>query len=135
MTDSPSGYARDVHRANRAQTDNGHSHPAAVVRRLEEIDRDLSERQNSYETAAGDRARLIRDWEKRLAVCMRTAKGSDANARKASALVAATGQDDLYERLTDAEGRFEALKAVSRVLEVRSAIGMSVLKSQGRAGL
>jgi hypothetical protein len=129
MTDSRSGYARDTYR-NR---DQDHSAPGAVMARLAAIEEDLATRQGEYEEAAGERARLIRDWEKRLAMARPQVKGSDADARKAAALVMAAEQDDLYERLTDAESRFEALKAVSRVLETRSAIGMSILKSQGRA--
>lgn len=109
------------------------SHPAAVQERLSEIEEDLAGRQNDYEQAADDRARLIRDWEKRLAICHATAKGSNADSRKASALVAAIEQDDLYERLKDAEARYDSLRAVVRVLEVRSTIGMSILRSQGRA--
>jgi hypothetical protein len=47
---------------------------------------------------------------------MAHAKGSNAETRKASALVAAIEQDDLYERLSDAEGRYEALRVVMRTL-------------------
>jgi hypothetical protein len=62
-----------------------------------------------------------------------TAKGGDANARKQAALVIAADQDELYERLTDAESAYAALHAVVKVLEVRATIGMSILRSQGRA--
>jgi hypothetical protein len=101
--------------------------------RLAAIDDDLAERMNEYESAATDRARLVRDWEKRIAGHRITAKGSDAEARKAAALGAAIGQDDLYERLLDAEGRFEGTKAVIKVLETRSMIGMAILRAQGRS--
>jgi hypothetical protein len=110
-----------------------HDAPAAVIQRLSEIEQDLAIRQGDLEVAADDRARLVRDWEYRLAIAQKTAKGNDAGARKAAALVAAIEQDDLYERLQDAEGRWEALRAVVRVLEARSVIGMSILRSQGRA--
>ena len=110
-----------------------HSHPGAVLGRLAEIENDLAERMNEYETAAGDRARLIRDWERRLAISTATAKGGDANARKQAALVMASAQDDLYDRLRDAEGAYAALHAVVRVLETRATVGMAILKSQGRA--
>lgn len=109
------------------------SHPAAVMQRLAEIEHDLGERQNEYEDAAGARARLIRDWEKRLARATATAKGGDANARKQAALVMAADQDELYESLTTAESEYAALHAVVKVLEVRATIGMSILRSQGRS--
>lgn len=110
-----------------------HSNPAAVITRLSEIEQDLAERQNEYETAAGDKARLVRDWEKRLAIATATAKGGDANARKQAALVIAAEQDDLYDRLMGAEGAYAALHAVVKVLETRATIGMSILRAQGRA--
>lgn len=110
-----------------------HSHPGAIMARLEEIEKDLAERQNPFEQAADDRARLLRDWEKRLAICGRTAKGQSADIRKASALCAAIEADDLHERLADAEARYEALRSVTGVLEKRSLIGMAILKAQGRA--
>lgn len=109
-----------------------HSHPAAVIQRLAKIENDLAERQNEYEQAAEDRARLIRDWGKRIARATAQAKGRDAEARKQAALVMAAEQDDLYDRLMDAEARYAALHAVIRVLTDRSTIGMSILRSQGR---
>lgn len=108
------------------------SHPAAVLARLAEIETDLAERQNAYEEAAGAKFRLVRDWEKRLAIASAHAKGGDANARKQAALVIAASQDDLYDRLTDAESEYAAVHAAVRVLETRSTIGMAILKSQGR---
>jgi hypothetical protein len=108
------------------------SHPAAVLERLAQIEHDLGERQNEYEEAAGARARLIRDWEKRLAIATAKAKGGDANARKQAALVMAAEQDDLYQQLTDAEATYAACQAVMRVLETRASVGQSILRSQGR---
>lgn len=106
--------------------------PAEVLRRLDEIEKDLAERQGEYEKAAGDRARLVRDWDRRLAIHGRTAKGSSADVRKSVALSNAIETDDLYERLQDAEGRFEALRVVMRTLETRATIGQSILRAQGR---
>lgn len=108
-------------------------HPGAVLDALEKIEADLAERQNEYENAARNRARYVRDWEKRIAAHRVTAKGNDAEARKAAALGAAIGQDELYESLKDAEGEFEALRAVIKVLETRAMIGMAILRSQGRS--
>jgi hypothetical protein len=107
--------------------------PAQIMERLGAIEVDLASRQNEFEQAAGDRARLIRDWERRVAIARRTAKGNDADARKAAALVMAIDQDDLYERLSEAEGQFDALRAVTRVLETRASIGQSILRGMGRA--
>lgn len=107
--------------------------PGPVMARLDAIENDLAERQNEYEDAAGAKFRLVRDWEKRLAVASATAKGGDANARKQAALVMAASQDDLYDRLTTAESDYAAVHAAVRVLETRATIGMAILKSQGRA--
>lgn len=108
------------------------SNPAAVMARLAEIETDLAKRQNEYETAASEKAKLVRDWEKRYASHRVTAKGNDAEARKAAALGAAIDQDDLFERLRNAESAYEACKTVVKVLEIRTGIGQSILKAQGR---
>ena len=108
-------------------------HPGAVVAALEEIDRNLALQQNDYEAAASDRAKLVRRWEKRLAICLLKAKGGDAAARKASALIAAIEMDGLYEELMDAEGRFEGARASIKVSETRAMIGLGILRSQGRS--
>lgn len=106
--------------------------PQQVIARLQEIEHDLAERQNDWEEAAADRARLIRDWEHRYALCMKKAQGPNSEARKAAAFVMAAEMDDLYRHLTEAESTYEALRAVVKVLETRSTIGMSILRSQGR---
>lgn len=110
-----------------------HSTPGAVIARLAEIETDLANRMNEYETAASDRARLIRDWDKHFAIALKTAKGGDAGARKAAALVTAIETDKTYEQLQEAESAYEALKVVTKVLETRATIGMSILRAQGRA--
>ena len=110
-----------------------HDAPQTVMGRLSEIEQDLAHRQNDFEQAADERARLIRDWEKRLAICGMRASASSADRRRAMALVAAIEQDDLYERLSDAEARYDALRVATRVLEQRATIGMSILRAQGRS--
>jgi hypothetical protein len=107
--------------------------PGIVVNTLEAISNDMAERQNEYETAARNRARLVRDWEKSLATARRTANGSDADTRKAVALLTAIEKDDTYMNLQQAEGEFEAMKVVMKVLETRAMIGMAILRSQSRA--
>lgn len=111
-----------------------HTDPVRLQARLSEIEEDLGNRLQEYEAAAGERARLVRDWEKAFAIARVGAKGNDADARKAAALVAAfEGTDGLYERLKEAEGQYEASKVAVRVLEVKASIGMAILKSQGRS--
>lgn len=106
--------------------------PHKVMGALSEIADDMARRQVEYEDAARDRARLSRDWDRRLAIHMRKAHGTNAEMRKANALVAAIEQDDLYADLTDAESRFEALRVVMKTMADRSTIGMSILRAQGR---
>ena len=109
--------------------------PQTVQGRLEQIEQDLAERQNDYEKAAKDRARYIRDWEKRLLIAQKTAHGPNAEVRKATAFVAAIEVDDgeLYQNLTDAESEYDAIRVAVKVMEDRATIGQSILKSQGRA--
>lgn len=112
-----------------------HSAPAQVIHRLEQIDTDLAEKMNEYEDAADQRARAVRDWEHRFAICMKVAQGTNEASRKAHAFVAAVEQDNgkLFGELKDAEARYDALKAVTRVLETRATIGQSILRAQGRS--
>lgn len=110
------------------------SHPAAVMGRLAEIESDLAGRQNEYEDVADKLARVKREWDKRMATALVGAKGSSKELREAEALLAilAAG-DDIYERLTDAEARYSALKVVTGSLSERASIGQSILKAQTRA--
>lgn len=110
-----------------------HSDPAVLIGRLEAIEQDMASRQNEYGQAADDRARAVRDWDKRLAIHQKIAKGPNSETRKAVALAAAIEVDDLYERLKDAEARYDSLKVVMRTLETRATIGQSLLKAHGRA--
>jgi hypothetical protein len=109
-----------------------HDSPGRVIGGLDDIANDMAERMNEYEAAASSRARLSRDWDKRMAICIRRADGSNAEVRKANALVHAIEMDDLYDRLTASEAQFEALKVVMKVLADRSMIGMAILRAQGR---
>lgn len=99
--------------------------PAAVQARLEEIEQDLAVRQNEYEAAAFAWFKGKRDREEQRAKEFLRAQGTvaerNAIADKMTALIAA-----------DIEAAYEAQKAVVRVLDTRAAIGMAILKSQGR---
>jgi len=102
------------------------STPQQVQERLEQIERDLANRQNALETSALAWFRCKRDKEKRWAQAYLSASGP-VNERKAHAdlAVAVVGVAE--------EAEFEAIKAVVRVLEARATIGQSLLRSQGRA--
>lgn len=101
--------------------------PALVMARLEEIERDLAVRGNQFEEAARDYVRLKRDKEHARATAFLKATGTVAE-RQAKADVATVTIG------VEAEGRFEGLKGVIRVLDTRAAVLMSILKGHGRAG-
>ena len=97
--------------------------PSSVIERLEAIERDLSERERELYAAAMAWYRRKRDVEHDYAVAYLSATGT-VEERKARA------RKDLS--LGDEEARYEAVKAVVRVLETRANIGMALLKAQGR---
>lgn len=107
--------------------------PAEIMERLEGIEKDLATRQNEYEQAAEDRHKLVRDFEMRIAQGSLAAHGTTATEKKWRAMEAVAVNGDLYTRLTEAEGKYEGLKAVVRVLEQRASIGQSLLRAHGRA--
>jgi hypothetical protein len=95
------------------------------LRRLEEIEADLAERQNDIEDAALQWFRAKRDREKSWAEAFIEATGT-VPERKAKADLAVEGIG------VEEEARYEAGKAVTRVLETRASIGQSILRSQTR---
>jgi hypothetical protein len=101
------------------------SHPGLVLRRLEEIERDLADRQNTLENAAMAWHRLKRDKERARAEAFLGAQGTVAER---------TAQADKQTALmgVEEEATYEAVKAVVRVLETRASIGQSILRSQTR---
>jgi hypothetical protein len=104
-----------------------------ISRRLEEIERDLGDRQEPLAQAAEVYHRLTRDFELRMARAMVAADGKTATEKKAQALIAIAASDDgLYEDLTRAQGEYEGARAAVRVLETRATIGMSLAKSAPR---
>jgi hypothetical protein len=101
------------------------SHPGAVQSRLEEIEGDLAMRQQEFEQTALEHFRSKRDKEKLRAEEFMKAEGTVAERNaKADIAVAHIGVEH--------EGAFEGLKGVVRVLDTRAAIGMSLLRAQGR---
>lgn len=109
------------------------STPQQVQARLDVLDVEVAERQNDYEKSAGDKARFTRQWDKRYAIAMLKSKGPNAEVRKAAALVMAAEQDDLYDKLMEAEAMYAACYAALKSRDTRVGIGQSILKAQGRA--
>lgn len=101
------------------------NHPGAVLRRLEDIEADLANRQLDFEQAAMEWFKTKRDKERARAEAFLRATGTvaerNAEADKDTALMGA-----------EAEAKYEAMKAVTRVLETRASIGQSILRSQTR---
>lgn len=111
-----------------------HDAPAAVMNRLSQIEDDLAERQNAYEDAADELARATRAFNLRFAQAMVVAQGGSEKTREAQALIAvAAAEDGVYERLTNAEAAYKALKAAIGTMESRATIGQSILRAQGRS--
>jgi hypothetical protein len=103
------------------------THPGAVQARLEEIEWDLAVRQQQYEEAALAYWKSKRDKEKLRAESFLEAEGTVAErTARAERATAHIGMED--------EARWEALKGVTRTLDTRAAIGMALLKAQGRGG-
>lgn len=101
------------------------SHPAALIERLEAIERDLAERQPEYETAAMEWFRVKRDEKKQRAEAFIAAAGTVAERN-------AIADRDTVMIGAKEEGKYEAMKAVVRVLDARASIGQSILRAQGR---
>ncbi len=99
------------------------STPAAIMLRLEEIDNDLQTRLPELEEAAGDWFRKKAEREKLIAGAFMSADGSVAERQ-------ARAKRDHAEVGKEEEASYEAKRAVMRVLETRSSILMSLLKSQ-----
>lgn len=101
--------------------------PAVVQERLADIENDLAARQIDFEQAALDHFRSKREKEKARADAFLGAEGTVAERTAiAESETALIGMEH--------EGRWEGLKGVVRVLDTRAAIGMSLLRSHGRAG-
>jgi hypothetical protein len=102
------------------------SSPAAVMERLEAIERDLATRQPALESAARNWYIAKRDKEKARAVAFLGAEGTVAERSAiADRETALDGKQ--------AEAEYEALRAVVRTMETRATIGMALLKTHGRA--
>jgi hypothetical protein len=96
--------------------------------RLAEIDNELAIRQNAYENAARTWFKAQREIARVKARALLTSEKASVTEKKAEGDLAAY---DVEGAASEAE--YEALRAVVRMLEVRSTIGMSILKAQGRS--
>jgi hypothetical protein len=99
--------------------------PHLVMQRLTEIERDLAERQNSYERAAGAWYTAQREIKKAHAIALLSSSKGTVTEKKAEADIAASVCDG-----SEFEAEYESLKAVIRVLETRATVCMSILKAQ-----
>ena len=106
--------------------------PAAVEARLDEIEQELAVTQNALEDAAMAWFRARREREREAAIAFIRAEGT-AGERKARADLAVADLEVDGEPVWELEGKYETLRSKVRVLGDRAAIGMSVLKAQGRA--
>lgn len=96
-----------------------------VLERLEAIETDLAARELELHDAAMGWYRKKRDLEHDRAVAFLAAEGTVAERQaKAARDNSSIGKEE--------EARYEALRAVVRVLETRANIGMALLKAQGR---
>lgn len=100
---------------------------AQVRDRLEEIDRDLAQRQPEFEENARTYFKAKRDWEAALASAYVKAEGKNQEERRARALLSLM-RDPAYKALVIAEADYEATKGVMRTLETRASIGQSLLR-------
>lgn len=103
------------------------STPSSTEQTLAEIENDLAIRQNLYEAAARNWFTKQGKITKDRAIAYRAAQGGSTEKKEAAN--EQHGEDGAVE-----QAEYEALRAVVKVLETRSTIGMSLLKSQGRTG-
>jgi hypothetical protein len=99
--------------------------PEQIIERLEEIERDLADRQIPLGDAAEAWTRAKRDKEKAWADAYMKAEGA-ITTRKAAAIQASESIG------IEAEARYVGLSKACGVMETRSMIGMALLKAHGR---
>lgn len=100
--------------------------PAEIEQRLQDLERDLGDRQNAYASAAEKSSRVCRKREHQHAVEFMKASGGTVTERKEQAREQ-TSLIGIHE-----EAEYEGLRAAIKVMETRSMILMSLLRSAGR---
>jgi hypothetical protein len=108
--------------------DDGLDSPAVVMRRLSEIERDLAERQNTFERSARGWYDAQREIKRQHAIALLSSDQKSITEKKAEADIAVSACEGV-----EYEAEYESMKAVIRVLETRSMVLMAVLKAQGRS--
>ena len=105
------------------------SNPQAVQERLESIEADLAVLQNELEDAALAWFTAKREKDMHRAQAFLSAQGDGKTIAERNALAdGLVSTDGMIEEAT-----WEGKKAVLKTLETRAAIGMSILRSQGRS--
>ena len=102
------------------------SSPQQIMERLEEIERDLAQRQNEVAEAARGWFMKKRDREHDEAVAFIAAEGTDTKRRMIA-------KRDTSHIGREEEAAYVAATAVVRTLETRASIGQSLLRAHGRA--
>lgn len=99
--------------------------PQEVMSRLQDLEREIAERQNPYEEAAASWARAQRAIKRKRAKAFLSSTGSVAERNAhADLAVADFGVDE--------EAAYEFHKAGIRTLSERASIGQSILRAQTR---
>lgn len=101
--------------------------PAAIMRRLEEIERDLAIRQNALEEEAQIYHNWVAEVERLRAV--EYLKTSGTVEERKSKVTAEMGQCAQWDELKESTAKYEALKAAVKVLTTRASIAQSLLKA------
>lgn len=101
--------------------------PAEILRRLEEIEIDLAERQNEFADAARRRTGLDRQVEAMIAREYAMASGNTTDRRMTATAVVGDSQE--YLDLLAAESTYNAHKAAVNVLQTRATIGQTLLRT------
>lgn len=100
--------------------------PAEIIERLEELERDLADRQAALEDAAEAWTRAKRDKELAWARAYMAAQDGAVTTRKAAAILASETIG------VEAEARYQALTKVVAVIETRVSVGQSLLRAHTR---
>lgn len=104
------------------------TNPVSILAKLEEIERDMAERQPAYERAAQRWYHAKREQGRDYARALISSNADSVTEKKAHADLAAYETEG-----AESEAEFEATRAVLNVLDKRAMILMAILKAQGRA--
>ena len=104
--------------------------PTEIMARLETLESDLAERQESLETAAFLFYKNKRLVEQKLAELRLLSAGKNQLETQDNALLKLIKSEDkqLYADWITAEATYESQKLVTRVIETRVSIGQSLLR-------